>query len=99
MSNTPNNRINWLRLSAEICAIVFSILSAFALQAWWDARAEARSERIVLMTLAQELDAADAQLQLQLSNYVFLEKATESVAGYDIRPTYGHNKHSSLRVL
>ena len=80
MSSNPDHGINWLRLCAEICAIVFSILLAFALEAWWDARAEARSERIVLMTLAKELDAADAQLQLQLSNYVFLEKATEAVA-------------------
>jgi hypothetical protein len=80
MSSDPDDRINWLRLTAEACAIVFSILLAFALDAWWDARAEARSERNVLMTLAQELDAADVQLQMQLGNYVFLEKATETVA-------------------
>jgi len=80
VGSDPSNRINWLRLAAEACAIVFSILLAFALDAWWDARAEARAERNVLMTLANELDAAHVDLQRQLNNYIFLEDAAKMIA-------------------
>ncbi len=74
------NRIDWFRLTAEACAIVLSILLAFALNAWWDARADARAELSVLMTLEEELDTAHADLRRQLSNYAFLENATQTIA-------------------
>ena len=74
------NRINWFRLTAEACAIVLSILLAFALNAWWDARADARAELSVLMTLEEELDTAHADLRRQISNYAFLENATQTIA-------------------
>jgi pimeloyl-ACP methyl ester carboxylesterase len=52
----PSTRIPWARIVAEGVAIVGSILLAFALDAWWDRRAERRDELETLTRLAEEFD-------------------------------------------
>ena len=46
--------IPWLRISAEMAAIVVSILLAFWIQAWWEARQQRIEEERVLQSLAVE---------------------------------------------
>ena len=72
--------IKWRRLTAELFAIVFGILLAFALQASWEARNDRLSERDLLGVLQAELQDARMQLEVQLDIYVYLERATETVA-------------------
>lgn len=72
--------IRWRRIIAELFAIVFGILLAFALQASWDARIERQSERELLGVLQSELHVAAEALQTQLDIYVYLESATKTVA-------------------
>ena len=52
MSNTQ--KIQWKRLFVEAAAIVASILLAFAIDAWWDARLERIEERRILVSLKAE---------------------------------------------
>ena len=73
-------RIPWLRIGAESIAIVGSILLAFAIDAWWDARSARRSEHDLLSTLAAELAAAQSALERQLEIYSVLKDATQTIA-------------------
>ena len=46
--------IAWKPLFAEAAAIILSILAAFAIDAWWDLRADVREEREILLGLRAE---------------------------------------------
>jgi hypothetical protein len=54
----------WLRLMAEVVAIVFSILAAFGIDAWWDTRQLREQEAVALRSLriefAQNMRVLDA---------------------------------------
>ena len=50
-------RRNWKRLALEVVVIVGSILLAFGIEAWWDARGEAREEALVLQAIRSEMEA------------------------------------------
>jgi len=52
---TNAQKISWKRLSVEAAAIVGSILLAFAIDAWWNQRAESAKERDVLETLLVDM--------------------------------------------
>jgi len=54
--------IPWIRLSAEAAAIVGSILLAFAIDAWWDSRSDARRSTALLSALSEDIAVAAAQL-------------------------------------
>lgn len=58
------NAIPWARLSAEAAAIVLSILLAFAIDAWWDARQEQAEEREILIGLQAEFVDLRGRLDL-----------------------------------
>jgi hypothetical protein len=65
-------QLPWKRLVAEVVAIVFGILLAFAIDAWWQDRADRQVEAQYLRALRDDLDAslslldaADASQQLQ----------------------------------
>lgn len=53
---TSSNTISWTRLLAEACAIVASILLAFAVDAWWDNRQERASDIAHLQAVLEELE-------------------------------------------
>lgn len=57
--------IPWRRIAAEAAAIVASILLAFAIDAWWDARAERGRSVGQLKTIATEF----AEVELQLNQH------------------------------
>ncbi len=54
--------IPWKRLSAEGAAIVVSILLAFWIDAWWDARNDLAEEREILVGLEAEFVDLRARL-------------------------------------
>jgi len=65
--------IPWKRLSAEVVAIVFGILLAFAIDAWWQNRTDIGIETQYLHALREDLiaslellDEAEASQQLQI---------------------------------
>ena len=58
MGVEPDTQLNWIRLGIEGVVIVASILFAFGLQAWWDHRKDAETERQMLIALESELQGA-----------------------------------------
>lgn len=54
--------VNWVRLGAEGVAILTSILLAFAIDAWWDARQDRQEEVEVLRGLEDEFLSYQRQL-------------------------------------
>jgi hypothetical protein len=59
--------IPWPRVLAEGIAIVASILLAFAIQAWWDARSERQLEQEYLSAIHVEIEGALAEVQRDLA--------------------------------
>jgi hypothetical protein len=74
MHNSQN--IPWKRISVEAAAIVGSILFAFAIDAWWDQRAESAQERNVLETLL--VDMRDFQSTRREGRDVVIDAIIES---------------------
>jgi hypothetical protein len=74
MHNSHN--IPWKRISIEAATIVGSILLAFAIDAWWDQRAESTQERDVLETLL--VDMRDFQLTRREGRDEFIDAIIES---------------------
>ena len=58
------SRIAWKRLALEAPVIVFSILLAFAIDAWWDERSEREAERVLLQRLQSDFTEISAALRL-----------------------------------
>jgi len=75
-------KIPWFRLSAEAVAIVGSILLAFAIDAWWDSRSDARQERVLLSALAQDFANAGEQLSETKSRHTGVARAGEQLLTY-----------------
>jgi hypothetical protein len=62
----PPRRIPWRRLLAEGLLIVVSILLAFGVDAWWEARTERQREAALLSDLLSEFQASRADLVARL---------------------------------
>ncbi len=62
----------WKRILAEATAIVAGILLAFAIDAWWDDRAEARQEQRLLTALLAEFETNIQTLQQARTEYEHL---------------------------
>lgn len=75
MSEAKN--VPWKRLSAEIAAIVLSILLAFAIDAWWEDRGDRKSEQWLLQRL--KADFIDIQAQIKLIEKEHLETRTACI--------------------
>lgn len=61
--------IAWKRLSVEAFAIVFSILLAFAIDAWWDERKERQFEQETLVGLEAEYEDHRINIEQQTANH------------------------------
>ena len=61
--------IPWPRLAAEAVAIVASILLAFGIDAWWDARVERAREQVIIGDLATEFERNRALLRTMLEGH------------------------------
>lgn len=59
---TDQKNIPWKRLAVEAAAIVVSILLAFGIDAWWDARKDVVEEREILIGL--EIEFVDLRARL-----------------------------------
>ncbi|WP_439105826.1 hypothetical protein [Congregibacter sp.] len=63
---TDSQPLPWKRLFAEATAIVLSILLAFAIDAWWEDRADRRAEQLLLLRLkADFVDIRSALLPIE----------------------------------
>ena len=61
------SRVEGRRLVLEAAVIVASILAAFALERWWDARLERAEEQLTLGALQVEFLEAKAELERHLN--------------------------------
>lgn len=66
MNKRESTRIQWRRLLAESVAVVLSILLAFAIDAWWDARQESGRERDLLAGLRTDFESSRPGLEGRL---------------------------------
>jgi hypothetical protein len=82
MSNPETGRIPWKRILIEAIAIVASILIAFALDAWWDARTERAQERALLSALADDFEAAAASFNATKAFHLEELRASQEIIGY-----------------
>ncbi len=71
--------IPWRQISVEAAAIVASILLAFAIDAWWDARVEHTRSVAQLQTIATELVEVERQLQLHEAQLLTLRQAVSDL--------------------
>ena len=83
MPTIKNQPIPWLRLGAESVAIVGSILLAFAIDAWWDARVERTEEQAHLMALQDQFERTLVLHEQQVSELADAEDATRELLGLD----------------
>jgi hypothetical protein len=60
---TKFQEIPWPRIVAEGAAIIFSILLAFWIQAWWEGRQQQGDEHIFLKALLDDLSDKRQQLE------------------------------------
>ncbi len=74
----PESRIAWRRLLLEAFVIIASILAAFALDRWWDARQDRREELLVLEALQDEFLQAKAELDERLGLHQRIENSIRS---------------------
>lgn len=73
---TTISRDRWLILAAEGAAIVVSILLAFAIDAWWDERAERKQEAALLAGLLADFRASQTHLESWLAGNRVVERTT-----------------------
>jgi hypothetical protein len=73
-----SRRISWRRLAVEGLAVVASILIAFAIDAWWDGRQEARTRSAELANLRSDFGQARAELaEKRMFHLLIAEAAAE----------------------
>ena len=63
----PRPGVPWSRVVVEGVVIVLSILLAFGVDAWWDGRLDRQSEQVLLMSLVDDLEQAQASADTALS--------------------------------
>lgn len=76
---TEARAIPWARVGVEATAIVGSILLAFAIDAWWDARVEHNRSVAILNTIAAEFVEVERQLGLQETKLLAMRKAVSDL--------------------
>lgn len=64
-----NEKIPWKRLALEAVAIVGSILLAFAIDAWWEDRKEARLEVVYILELQEDFEQNKIRLQREIAEF------------------------------
>lgn len=69
----------WQRWFVEIVVIVFSILLAFAIEAWWDERQEREDEREILAGLEREFISYRDKLDFALRRHAEMQAAMEDL--------------------
>ena len=74
-------RVNWSRLTIETAAIVFSILLAFAIDAWWERQRDRALEIETLNSLLAEFEANQALLPRYIQRH--------GVVGSSLLEVYG----------
>ena len=76
---TESRGIPWTRVGVEATAIVASILLAFAIDAWWDARVERNRSIAMLNTIAVEFAEVERELDRQESKLLAMRQAVSDL--------------------
>lgn len=79
MAESRSARIQWRRLLAESLAIIFSILLAFSIDAWWEGRQEQGRERDLLAGLLADFHNSRPGLEGRL---VLARRMAAGTAGF-----------------
>jgi hypothetical protein len=66
----------WISIGAEAVAILFSILLAFGIQAWWDARGDSIRETVVLEALRDDFVASRETIEDWLAFHQAVQQST-----------------------
>lgn len=90
--------IPWKRIGVEAAAIVASILLAFAIDAWWDARVELSRSKAQLRTLQIEFGEVEAHLQQYEVRLLNLRQAVSDLLSH-IGPDTQLQSIDSLYIL
>ena len=94
---------NWSRITAEGAVIVVSILLAFAIDAWWDGRREARNEQIALIDLRNELSEnrsaiSSVWLRFHLQSFLGAARLLHAIHGIETDlDRFASNDDSSIK--
>lgn len=71
--------IQWRRFATEATVIVASILLAFAIDAWWDSRAEEKRELALLLALSDDFTKAAQLLESAKNLHLYTANAGEKL--------------------
>jgi hypothetical protein len=74
--------IQWRRFATEATVIVASILLAFAIDAWWDSRAEEKRELALLLALSDDFTLAARVLESDRNNHLTTANAGEKLINF-----------------
>ena len=80
----------------DVVIVVFSILLAFAIDAWWDGRAAADREQALVETLMTELAAATDDLQQYRDHHAGVAEAGSELLGLRGEPPVSRERADSL---
>jgi hypothetical protein len=89
----------WRRALLEGFVIVASILTAFALEAWWDERGEVRTRDAILAGLASDFEAAEADLDRVTALHETSLAAAERLIALADAGTVGADRASTVDTL
>ncbi len=79
MTESLSTGIRWRRLLAESLAVIFSILLAFSIDAWWDSRQEVRRQRELMAGLLADFRSSRPGLEERL---VLARRMAAGTAGF-----------------
>ena len=91
-------QLPWLRITAEGTAIVISILLAFSIEAWWQARGEMDQEREHLQALLDDFKATKDEIQDWRQFHLAVEKSTKALLDAALSEDASHSQ-AALRQL
>jgi hypothetical protein len=78
------SRIDWRQAAGEVCLIMLGILAALAVDAWWDSRTDAATERAHLHQLLVDIEANDRAIVDTLAGHSrALDATTRLAAAFD----------------
>ncbi|MEM8982371.1 MAG: hypothetical protein AAGC71_05055 [Pseudomonadota bacterium] len=83
MSAPKANRDTINQALVEVAIITVSILLAFALERWWDAIVDSRSRNELVVSLIQEFEATEAELQNALEMHQKRQVSVSALSALD----------------
>ncbi len=96
---SESNKIAWQRLAIEAPVIIVSILLAFAIDAWWEERADRQAETVLLQRLQADFKELDASLAIVEEEHQWAATYCEYFMGLPLGSTLEENKDIDTGVF